>query len=157
MDESLLLETQHCRWGDELYTGNVPRLLETSEDGLRRYDAKRHAHLADAFGGHDPGVCALVIHAIGLSLRGFPDQARRTVERALVLTGSLSHPPSIAFGHRWVAFSFMIVRDRHGCEGIGARTVAIAEKFDLPYFRWVGRYLMGWGRRKGLPCRRVSL
>ena len=59
-DESLLLEAQHCRWGDEFYGGNVPRLLETSEEGIRRYDAKRHAQLADAFGGHDPGVCALV-------------------------------------------------------------------------------------------------
>src|SRR6185369_8714280 len=28
--------------------------------------------------------------------------------------------------------------------------VAIAEKFDLPYFRWVGRYLMGWGKAQGL-------
>ena len=98
-DESLLLEAQHCRWGDEFYGGNVPRLLETSEEGIRRYDAKRHAQLADAFGGHDPGVCALVCHAIGLSLRGLPDQARRAVEKALVLAESLSHPPSIAFGH----------------------------------------------------------
>ena len=128
----------------------MPQLLETTEEGLRRYDAKRHAHLADAFGGHDPGVCALVCHAVGLSLRGLPDQARRTVERALVLTGSLSHPPSIAFGHRWVAFSFLIVRDRHGCEGMGARTVAIAEKFDLPYYRWNGRYLIGWAKAQGV-------
>src|SRR6478609_5181692 len=95
-DESLLLEAQHCRWSDEFFGGNVPRLLETSEEGIRRYDAKRHAHLAEAFGGHDPGVCALVCHAIGLSLRGLPDQARRTVERTLVLAGSLSHQPSNA-------------------------------------------------------------
>ena len=45
-DESLLLEAQHCRWGDESFGGNVPRILETSEEGIRRYDAKRHAQLA---------------------------------------------------------------------------------------------------------------
>ena len=84
-DESLLLEAQHCRSGDEVFGGDVLRLLETTEDCIRRYDAKRHAHLAHAFGGHDPGVCALVTHARGLSLRGLPDQARRAVERALVL------------------------------------------------------------------------
>jgi len=33
---------------------------------------------------------------------------------------------------------------------MGAQTVAIAEKFDLPYFRWVGRYLMGWGKAQGV-------
>ena len=63
----------------------MPRLLETTEEGIRRYDAKRHAQLAAAFGGHDPGVCALLCHAVGLSLRGLADQARCTVERALLL------------------------------------------------------------------------
>jgi class 3 adenylate cyclase/predicted ATPase len=149
-DESLLLESQHCRWGDEFFSGNVPQILETTEEGIRRYDAKRHAHLADAFGGHDPGVCALVCHAIGLSLRGLPDQARRTVERTLVLAGCLSHPPSIAFGHSRAGFSFLIVRDRHGCERMGARSVAVAEKFDLPILRWFGRYLMGWAKAQGV-------
>ena len=100
-DESLLLEAQHCRWGDEALGGNVPQILETTEEGIRRYDAKRHAQLADAFGGHDPGVCALVVHAVGLSLRGLPDQARRTMEKAFALAESLSHPPSIGFAHRY--------------------------------------------------------
>jgi class 3 adenylate cyclase/predicted ATPase len=148
-DESLLLEAQHCRWGDEHYTGNAPQLLETTEEGIRRYDAKRHAHLADAFGGHDPGVCALSCHAMGLSLRGLPDQASRTVERALLLAESLSHPPSIAFGHAVAGRTFVILRDRHGGERAGARTVALAEKFDLPFFRWSGRYLMGWAKARG--------
>ena len=149
-DESLLLEAQHCRWGDEFFGGNVPQLLETSGEGIRRYDAKRHAQLAEAFAGHDPGVCALAIHAIGLSLRGLPDQARRAVERALVLAGSLSHQPSIAWGHATAGWPFMIVRDRHGGERMGARTVALAEKFDLPMIRWWGRYFMGWGKAQGL-------
>ena len=149
-DESLLLEAQHCRWGDEFFGGNVPRLLETTEEGIRRYDAKRHAQLAEAFGGHDPGVCALVCHAIGLSLRGLPDQARRTVERTLVLAGSLSHQPSNAWGHAIAGWTFMIIRDRRGGECTGARTVALAEKFDLPMIRWYGRYFMGWARAQGL-------
>jgi predicted ATPase len=128
----------------------VPRLLETSEDGIRRYDAKRHAQLAEAFGGHDPGVCALAIHATGLSLRGLPDQARRAVDRALVLAGSLSHQPSIVHARAIAGWTFVIIRDRRGCEGMGARTVALAEKFDLPYFRWLGQYLMGWAKAQGL-------
>ena len=43
----------------------------------------------------------------------------------------------------------MIARDRHGCERMGARTVALAEKFDLPFFRWWGRYIMGWAKVQG--------
>ena len=124
----------------------LPQLLETTEEGIRRYDAKRHAQLADAFAGHDPGVCALAVHAIALSLHGLPDQARRTVERTLVLAGSLSHPPSIVFAHANAGRIFMMIRDRHNCERMGAQTVTLAEKFDLPFFRWWGRYIMGWAK-----------
>jgi len=149
-DESLLLEAQHCRWGDEVFGGDVPQLLEASEEGIRRYDPKRHAQLTAALGGHDPGVCAHTSHALGLSLRGLPDQARRTVERALLLAESLPHPPSIAFAYKWAGSCLMIACDRHGCERIGARCLALLEKFDLPVFRWNGRYWMGWAKAQGL-------
>ena len=150
-DDGLLLEAQHCRWGDEVYgSGNALRLLETTEEGIRRYDAKRHAKLADAFGGHDPGVCGLGCHSLGLALRGFPDQARRTLEKAFGLAEFLSHPPSIGLAHRLGGMTFMILRDRHGGERMGERLVALAEKFDLPIFRWYGRYVGGWAKAQGL-------
>jgi predicted ATPase len=149
-DDAACIEAQHCRWGDEFLGGDVPKILETSEEGIRRYDAERHAQLAAAFGGHDPGVCALVVHAVGLSLRGLPDQARRTKERALLLAECLSHPPSIGFAYKWAGICLMIARDRHGCEQIGARCVTLAENFDLPIFRGTGRYLVGWAKAQGL-------
>jgi hypothetical protein len=148
-DESLSLEAQHCRWGDEFYDGNVLELLETSAEGMRRYDPERHAQLADAFGGHDPGVCAIGVHAIGLWLRGFPDHARRTVDKCITLAERLSHRPTIAFAHRIAGLGSLIAYDRHSWERIGGRLVAIAEKFDLPMYRWWGRYLMGLGKAQG--------
>ena len=51
---------------------------------------------------------------------------------------------------RWAGSSLMIARDRHDCERIGAQCVALAEKFDLPVFRWNGHYLMGWAKAQGL-------
>jgi hypothetical protein len=51
-DEGFLLEALHCQWGDEYFAGNVAQLLETTEEGIRRYDPKRHAQLAEAFAGH---------------------------------------------------------------------------------------------------------
>jgi tetratricopeptide (TPR) repeat protein len=148
-DESFLLEAQHCRWGDELFGGNVPQILDTTEEGMRRYDPKRDAQITAAFGGHDPGVCAHTCHAIGLSLRGFLDQAHRAAEKALVLAESLPHPPTIAFAYKWAGSCSMIARDRDGCERIGARCLALLEKFDLPVFRWNGRYWMGWAKTQG--------
>ena len=157
-DESLLLEAQHCRWGDEFFGGNVPRLLETTEEGIRRYDAKRHAQLAEAFGGHDPGVCALLCHAIGLSLRGLPDQARRTVERALaacrILIASTEHRVCPQMGR-------VVLDDNSRPPRLRADRCAVRDACgevrpsDLPLVLagtlWAGR------KRKGLPCRRVSL
>src|SRR5262249_23932392 len=99
---------------------------------------------------HDPGLCALACHAVGLALRGLPDQARRYVERTLALAASLSHPPSSGWGYAVAGWTFMILRDRDGCERAGARSVALAEKFDLPMIRWWGRYHMGCGKAHGL-------
>jgi predicted ATPase len=81
-------------------------------------------------------------------LRGLPDHARRTMESALLLAESLSHPPSIGFAYKWAGSCLMIAR--HGCEQIRARCVTLAEKFDLPIFRGAGRYLMGWAKAQGL-------
>jgi class 3 adenylate cyclase/predicted ATPase len=148
-DESLLLEAQHCRWGDEYFAGNVLQLLETTEEGIQRYDVKRHAHLADAFAGHDPGVCALDLRSVGLALRGFLDQARGTLEKATGLAEFLSHSPSIGFAHRFAGWTFMILRDRHNGERMGERLVALAEKFDLPFYRWTGRFIGGWAKAQG--------
>ena len=44
----------------------------------------------------------------------------------------------------------MMLRDRHSGERVGERLVALAEKFDLPYFRGIGRYFMGWAKAREL-------
>ena len=33
---------------------------------------------------------------------------------------------------------------------MAAQTAALAEKFDLPYYRSYGRYYMGWAKTQGL-------
>jgi hypothetical protein len=89
----------HCRWGDELYGGsNVLRLLETTQEGIRRYDAE--PTLLTLFASMIPGVCALAIHSVALALRGLPDQARRALQKALDLADFPSHPPTIGLAHR---------------------------------------------------------
>src|SRR5262249_3762121 len=63
----------------------------------------------------------------------------------------ISLPPAEHWvGSQTWGVTFMILRDRHGGERMGERLVALAEKFDLPYFRWLGQYLMGWAKAPGL-------
>jgi class 3 adenylate cyclase len=148
-DDDLLLEAQHCRWGDGFWDGDVSRILEATGEGIRRYDPKRHAHLGDAFGGHDPGVCALGCRAVALWLHGFADQAQQAVEKTLTLAETLSHPPSMAFAQRVSAVGFTVARDRNRCGAVVQGMAAVAEKFDLPIFGWFGRYYMGWAKAQG--------
>src|SRR5215831_17628566 len=65
--------------------------------------------------------------------------------------GQISLPPA----EHWVGaqtggFTFMILRDRHSGERMGERLVALADEFDLPYFRGIGRYFMGWAKAQGV-------
>ena len=41
----------------------------------------RHRHLGHIFGGHDPGVCAHLVLAMGLSMSSEPEQAARVADR----------------------------------------------------------------------------
>ena len=156
-DDDLLLEAQHCRWGDEFWGGDVPRILEATGEGIRRYDPKRHAHLGDAFGGHDPGVCALGCRAVALWLHGFADQAQRAVEKTLTLAETLSHPPSMAFAQRVSAVGFTVARDRTAAWRWrrawrqSQKSSIFRSSAGLAAILWAGR------RRKGLPCWTVSL
>jgi hypothetical protein len=114
------------------------------------FDAKRHAQLADAFGGHDPAVCALVCHALGLSLRGLPDQARRTGGEGFtacrILVASTEY-------RAWPQMGGVFVNDSSRPPGLRADRCAVrgaCGEFDLPTFRWAGRYSMGWAKAQGL-------
>ena len=75
-DGDQLLEAYHCRWSTALFRGDVVATLENSRIGVETYDMARHRHLGQAFGGHDPGVCAHVCHAIGLQESGDREQAQ---------------------------------------------------------------------------------
>jgi hypothetical protein len=51
-------EAYHCRWSTAWLGGDVAAALDNSRIGIETYDMARHRHLGQAFGGHDPGVCA---------------------------------------------------------------------------------------------------
>src|SRR4029079_9306029 len=69
-DGELLLEAYHCRWSTAFFRGDVTETLGNTLVGVETYDFATHRHLGHAFGGHDPGVCALVVRAGALQLSG---------------------------------------------------------------------------------------
>src|SRR5436305_9688872 len=57
-DRELLLEAYHCQFSTAYFRGDVGGALEGCQRVIALYDVEQHRHLAHAFGGHDPAVCA---------------------------------------------------------------------------------------------------
>jgi class 3 adenylate cyclase/predicted ATPase len=105
-DTSLILEAHHTLWATLILCGEFSSTLSHAEKGTGLYDPNKHAQHAFQYGGHDPGVCALVSEARALWLLGFPDKALQKAQESLALARKLSHPFSLVFttfaGIAWV-------------------------------------------------------
>ncbi|MGO8865142.1 MAG: AAA family ATPase [Alphaproteobacteria bacterium] len=148
-DEDLLLEAYHCRWSTAFFRGDVAAALADSRIGAESYDQTRHRHLGQAFGGHDPGVCAHVVSAITLQQSDDRALAAESIARAIALAETLDHPNSMAHALTNVGMCHQIVADREATFAITRRLVALAEKYDLLPQRATGLLLSSWATAIG--------
>ena len=128
-DGDLLLEAYHCRWSTAFFRGDVEASVDNSRIGAATYDMTRHRHLGMEFGGHDPGVCAHFVLAVGLILEGDRDQGAESVLRALSLAESLDHPNSLAHALYECSLCHQLVADREATLVSAQRAAKLAEKF----------------------------
>ena len=143
-DGDQLLEAYHCRWSTALFRGDVVATLENSRIGVETYDMARHRHLGQAFGGHDPGVCAHVCHAIGLQESGDREQAQASGAAGVALAEALDHPNSLGHACHNFGVCLQLVGDREATFAAAHRAVALAEKFGLLPWRAGSLLLTGW-------------
>ena len=95
-DSGLLLQARHAAWPTVLATGDLLGACQHIEAALALYDREKHSQHAHLYGGHDPGVCGYVSHALNLMTLGYPHQAVGQMERGLALAREIDHPPSLA-------------------------------------------------------------
>jgi tetratricopeptide (TPR) repeat protein len=143
-DGNLLLEALHCRWSTAFFRGETVAMLDSSRQGIERYQPDRHSYLAAVFGGHDPGVCAHGIQSMGSSLAGLPEGAMHHRAQAIFLGEKLGHPHSLAHGINQAAMSCCILGDRENTYRVAQRLIETAEKHDFPPQLRLGRFLTGW-------------
>src|ERR1700689_2069219 len=110
-DEDLKFEALHHRWGFVYFMGQTAKILECTAEGLERYDRDRHHRFSYVFAGHDPGVCAHCVRAVGLGVAGHARSVRPTLDAGLALANSLQHPLTLAFFQSVGCFAMHIVRD----------------------------------------------
>lgn len=142
-DDDLQVEGLHHRWGYWYYTGQTEKMLESTREGLDRYDSERHHRFAHIFGGHDLGVCAHCIKAIALGLGGQPQEVGASVDAAISLADSLQHPPSLAYALGTASVALQLAGDIEACRDMAQRQVQVGKKFDLPLQQAFGLFMLG--------------
>jgi predicted ATPase len=148
-DGEQLLEAYHCRWSTAMFRGDVAATLENSRIGAATYDMARHRHLGQAFGGHDPGVCAHLCCAIALQESGERAQAQESGAVGTVLAEALDHPNSVAHAFLNLGIVCQLAGDHEATFAAAQRAAAMAEKFGLLPWRANSLLLTAWATAVG--------
>jgi class 3 adenylate cyclase/tetratricopeptide (TPR) repeat protein len=148
-ESDLLLEAYHCRWSTALFRGDVKETIENGRVGAETYNIDRHRHLAHAFGGHDPGVCAHGMCAFAYQMSGEAEQAKRHIEKCVALGEALDQPNSLGHALYVRAIVHQAAGDREATLAAARRAVAVAEKFGLGPWRAGSLILVAWATAMG--------
>jgi class 3 adenylate cyclase/ABC-type lipoprotein export system ATPase subunit len=142
-DEDLKFEALHHRWGYAYFTGQTADMLALAAEGVRRYDSARHHRFAHTFAGHDAGVCAYCIRAMGLSAAGDTAKVKPELETALALSDRLQHPLSLLFARGVMCGTLYLARDFDACRASADEMLRVATKYDLPFYGAIGSFWLG--------------
>lgn len=148
-DQELLLEAYHCQLSTALFRGDVSDVLEGGRHAIALYDMARHRHLAHAFGGHDPAVCAHAQCGNACQLSGDGLRARHHFGQAIEIAEMLDHPNSLAHGLHNVGIGHQLGCDREAAFDAAHRAAGLAEKFGLLPWRASSLVLVGWANATG--------
>ncbi len=148
-DEALLLEALHCRWSTAFFRGDVAGILTSVDEGLKLYDSAKHGRLGAEFGGHDPGVCAYTVSALGSAQLGCLRDATERIERGIQLARALNQPPSEGFAIMNALTTYQMIGDRETVLRLTSRMTEIAERFHLPAQRSLATFMAAWARACG--------
>ena len=148
-DRELLLEAYHCQFATAHFRGDVRGVLEGSRHVVALYDMAQHRHLAHAFGGHDPCVCAHAQCGNSWQLSGEEQHARQHFTQAIALAEVLDHPNSLAHGLHSTSMGHQLGGDRGAAYAAAHRAAALADKFGLLPWRASSLILVGWATASG--------
>ncbi len=98
-DDALLLQAHHAAWATAFSTGDLRAACFHAGEGIRLYEAHRHAPIAATYGNHDAGVCARLFLARASVLLGRIGDALRAADDAIAQAQALQHPFSLALAH----------------------------------------------------------
>jgi DNA-binding SARP family transcriptional activator/class 3 adenylate cyclase len=142
----LRLQALHAAWTTATEGGDFASGLRHAEMGTALYRPEMHHSLALAYGGHDPGMCALAHQGETLWMLGRPDEALRRSRAAVTLARQTGHASSIAIALRFEARIHHLRGDLAALAATAEELVAFAEEHRLVFPAASGRSLREWAR-----------
>jgi predicted ATPase len=94
----------------------------------------------------DPDVSALTTLALVLAGLGFPEQALRRSDEAILLAEKIGNPFSLAYAQGFGTVARQLLADTRGVRDLSQALVAIATERGVALFRGVARVLGAWAR-----------
>jgi predicted ATPase len=127
-----------------LHLGELQAGRGRIERALGLYDPRRHGSLAFRF-GQDQRASGLAFLSLALWLSGFPDQASRTIDRALEALEELNHVNSRGYVLVWGAAT--LAQLRRDVAAVGKHVdevVSLSEEHGLGLWLAYGKVFRGW-------------
>jgi class 3 adenylate cyclase/predicted ATPase len=144
-EPALLLEAHHMCWSTALSLGELATAQAHIEKGLALHDSQlHHANARVLYTGHDPAVCGRGWGGLIYWLRGYPAQALRSNDRALVIARELGHPFTVAFSQNNAAQLHQLLREGTAAKEQAEAALASAAQGGFPYILSWGLMLRGW-------------
>ncbi|MBI3800513.1 MAG: AAA family ATPase [Deltaproteobacteria bacterium] len=143
-DPALLLEA-HLALGYALYfLGEFIPAREHSEQGVALYNPQQHRSLAFLYGGTDPGMVCRALAAQALWSLGYPAQALKRSNEALILARELSHPHSMAFALGVAARVCQFRQERQAAQERAEAAISLSTEHGFPFWLGWASVLRGW-------------
>jgi predicted ATPase len=143
-DPELLLETCQLVGLTLHHLGDLVAARPHLEQGVALYDPEQHHSLVFRHGGVDTGVAIQTHLALTLWLLGYPSQARRSMNDALLLAQKLNHPFSQAYAWLCVAWQRELCGEQQNIREPAEKAVAICAEHRFPFWGAVASMLAGW-------------
>jgi predicted ATPase len=94
----------------------------------------------------DPDVSALTTLACVLACLGFPEQALRRSDEAILLAEKIGNPFSLAYAQDFGTVARQLVADTREVKGLSQALLALATERGVALFRAMARVLGAWAR-----------
>jgi predicted ATPase len=142
-DPSLLLVAHDVLGDTSVWLGEFVAAREHLEQGIAFYDTRQHRSHIFLY-GYDSGMACLCFAAEALCHLGYPDQALKRIDEALILARELSQPMGLAFAPTFAAWLHQLRGEGQAAQERAETAIAISAEHGIPFLLAWGMIMRGW-------------